>query len=485
EVSRSLASCDGALLLVDASQGIEAQTMSNLYLAMENNLEIIPVINKIDLIKADVEGTEHDIIENIGIGSEQIIKISAKEGTGIDDLFEGIVKSIPPPEGDINFPAKALIFDSYFDIYRGVIILIRMFDGKLKKGDNIKLFSTEKEFSIEEIGYLGLKKEETNELTAGEVGYIIANIKEVSDARVGDTITTATDGCEKALPGFEEPKRLVYSGLFPLDKEDHETLRESLGKLKLNDAALTYEPESSLALGFGFRSGFLGMLHLEIVKERLLREYNIPIIITTPSVRFVINLNDGTRKIIYNPVDMPDPVNIENIEEPIMDVEIIVPTDYVGNIMKLVQERRGIQKNIQYIDEKRLSIHYEIPLIEIIFDFYDKLKSVSRGYASLDYSFKEYRVSNVVKVDILINGDCVDEMSFICHEDKAYQWGKSVTEKLKDVIPRHLFKIALQASIGAKIIARSTINALRKNVTAKCYGGDITRKRKLLERQKE
>ena len=485
EVSRSLASCDGALLLVDASQGIEAQTMSNLYLAMENNLEIIPVINKIDLIKADVEGTEHDIIENIGIGSEQIYKISAKEGTGIDDLFEGIVKSIPPPEGDINFPAKALIFDSYFDIYRGVIILIRMFDGKLKKGDNIKLFSTEKEFSIEEIGYLGLKKEETNELTAGEVGYIIANIKEVSDARVGDTITTATDGCEKALPGFEEPKPMVYSGLFPLDKEDHETLRESLGKLKLNDAALTYEPESSLALGFGFRSGFLGMLHLEIVKERLLREYNIPIIITTPSVRFVINLNDGTRKIIYNPADMPDPVNIKNIEEPIMDVEIIVPTDYVGNIMKLVQERRGIQKNIQYIDEKRLSIHYEIPLIEIIFDFYDKLKSVSRGYASLDYSFKGYRVSNVVKVDILINGDCVDEMSFICHEDKAYQWGKSVTEKLKDVIPRHLFKIALQASIGAKIIARSTINALRKNVTAKCYGGDITRKRKLLERQKE
>ena len=485
EVSRSLASCDGALLLVDASQGIEAQTMSNLYLAMENNLEIIPVINKIDLIKADVEGTEHDIIENIGIGSEQIYKISAKEGTGINDLFEGIVRNIPAPTGDINLPSKALIFDSYFDIYRGVIVLIRMFDGKLKKGDNIKLFSTKKEFSIEEIGYLGLKKEETNELTAGEVGYIIANIKEVSDARVGDTITTAIDGSEQALPGFEEPKPMVYSGLFPLDKEDHETLRESLGKLKLNDAALTYEPESSLALGFGFRSGFLGMLHLEIVKERLLREYNVPIIITTPSVRFVINLNDGTRKIIYNPADMPDLVNIKNIEEPIMDVEIIVPTEYVGNIMRLVQERRGIQKNIQYIDEKRLSIHYEIPLIEIIFDFYDKLKSVSRGYASLDYSFKEYRVSNVVKVDILINGDCVDEMSFICHEDKAYQWGKSVTEKLKDVIPRHLFKIALQASIGAKIIARSTINALRKNVTAKCYGGDITRKRKLLERQKE
>jgi GTP-binding protein LepA len=302
---------------------------------------------------------------------------------------------------------------------------------------------------------------------------------------VGDTITTAKGGCEVVLPGFEEPKPMVYSGVFPLAKEDHENLRESLGKLKLNDAALTYEPESSLALGFGFRCGFLGMLHLEIVKERLFREYNVPIITTTPSVRFIINLNDGSKLVIYNPVDMPDPVNIESIEEPVMDVEIIVPTEFVGNIMKLVQERRGIQKDMQYIDEKRLSIHYEMPLIEIIFDFYDKLKSVSKGYASLDYSFKENRKSNVVKVDILINGERVDAMSFICHEDKAYHWGKSVTDKLKDVIPRHLFKIALQASIGAKIIARSTINAMRKNVTAKCYGGDITRKKKLLEKQKE
>ncbi len=485
EVSRSLASCDGALLLIDASQGIEAQTMSNLYLAMDNDLEIIPVINKIDLLKADVEGTEHDIINNIGITSEMIFQISAKEGTGIDDLLKGIVDHIPSPKGNINLSAKALIFDSYFDIYRGVIVLVRIFDGKLKKGDMIKLFSSNKEFTIEEIGYLGLNKIETNELYAGEVGYIIANIKDVSNARVGDTITTEKGACTEALPGFEEPKPMVYSGVFPLDKEDHEDLRESLGKLKLNDAALTYEPESSLALGFGFRCGFLGMLHLEIVKERLLREYNIPIIITTPSVRFIINLNNGARKIIYNPVDMPDPVNIDSIEEPVMDLEIIVPTEFVGNIMKLVQERRGIQKNMQYIDEKRLSIHYEMPLIEIIFDFYDKLKSVSRGYASLDYSFKEYRISEVVKVDVLINGEKVDEMSFICHEGKAFQWGKSVTEKLKEVIPRHLFKIALQASIGSKIIARSTINALRKNVTAKCYGGDITRKRKLLERQKE
>ncbi|NQV17000.1 MAG: elongation factor 4 [Armatimonadetes bacterium] len=485
EVSRSLASCDGALLLVDASQGIEAQTMSNLYLAMENDLEIIPVINKIDLEKADVEGTEHDIIENIGIGSENIFKISAKDGIGIEEMLQGIVKNIPAPFGNIDLPPKALIFDSYFDTYRGVIVLIRMFDGQIKKGDTIKFFSTNKEFSVEEIGYLGLKKEETSELTAGEVGYIIANIKEVADAQVGDTITIPKIGCKEALPGFEEPKPMVFSGLFPLNKEDHENLRDSLGKLKLNDAALTYEPESSLALGFGFRCGFLGMLHLEIVKERLLREYNVPIITTTPSVKFVINLNDGSQKVIYNPIDMPNPIYIESIEEPVMDVEIIVPTAFVGNIMKLVQERRGIQKDMQYIDEKRLSIHYEMPLIEIIFDFYDKLKSVSKGYASLDYSFKENRKSNVVKVDILINSEKVDAMSFICHEDKAFQWGKSVSEKLKDVIPRHLFKIALQASIGSKIIARSTINALRKNVTAKCYGGDITRKKKLLERQKE
>ena len=482
EVSRSLASCDGALLLIDASQGIEAQTMSNLYLAMDNDLEIIPVINKIDLPKADPEGTEHDIIENIGI--DNIFRISAKVGTGVDGLLKGIVEYIPAPTGDPNLPPKALIFDSYFDKYRGVIVLIRMYDGRLNKGDMIKLFSTNKEYSIEEIGYLGLKHEPSDGLSAGEVGYIIANIKEVADARVGDTITLAKNGCKEILPGFEEPKPMVYSGIFPLDKEDHESLRDSLGKLKLNDAALTYEPESSLALGFGFRCGFLGMLHLEIMKERLFREYNVPIITTTPSVRFNINLIDGSTKVIYNPMDMPDPTRIENIEEPFMNVEIIVPTEYIGNIMKLVQERRGIQNDMQYIDEKRVAIHYVIPLVEIIFDFYDKLKSVSRGYASLDYSFKEYRVSNVVKVDILINGDKVDAMSFICHADKAYQWGKSVTEKLKEVIPKHLFKIALQASIGAKILARSTITAMRKNVTAKCYGGDITRKKKLLEKQK-
>lgn len=485
EVSRSLASCDGALLIVDASQGIEAQTMSNMYLAMENDLEIIPVINKIDLPKADVEGTEHDIVENIGILSEHIYKISAKTGVGVEALVDGLIDNIPAPVGDTNKPTKALIFDSYFDKYRGVIILVRIFDGKLKKGDTIKLFSTNIEYAIEEIGYLGLKKIPTRGLKTGEVGYIIANIKNIENARVGDTITTTNNSCKEALPGFEEPKPMVYSGVFPLDKEDHENLRDALGKLKLNDASLTYEPESSLALGFGFRCGFLGMLHLEIVKERLMREYDVSIITTTPSVKFLVNLEDGSQKIIYNPIDMPDPAKIASIEEPIMDIEIIVPSDFVGNIMNLVQERRGIQKDMQYIDEKRISIHYEMPLIEIIFDFYDKLKSLSRGFASLDYSFKEFKVADVVKVDMLINGERVDAMSFICHSDKAYNWGKSITEKLKDVIPKQQYRVALQASIGAKIIARSTIRALRKNVTAKCYGGDITRKRKLLEKQKE
>ncbi len=483
EVSRSLAACEGALLLVDASQGIEAQTMSNLYLAMENDLEIIPVINKIDLPKADVEGTIHDIETNIGL--DNIFAISAKTGEGVQELLDAIIELIPPPQGDSDKPTKALIFDSYYDSYRGVVILVRVFDGKFKKNDIIKLFSTGKEYKIEELGHLELIKEPAEEITAGEIGYIIANIKEVSQARVGDTVTLAKNPCETPLEGFKEPKPMVYSGIFPLNGEDYENLKDSIEKLKLNDASLVYEPENSLALGFGFRCGFLGMLHLEIVKERLLREYNLPIIATTPSVKFKVFYTDGTEKMIYNPAEMPDPVKIEHIEEPVMDVEIIVPSEFIGNVIKLSQERRGIQKDMQYIDDKRVSIHYEMPLIEIIFDFYDKLKSVTKGYASLDYSFSKFVVSDIVKVDILINGEKVDAMSFMCHESKAHSWGKSVTEKLKEVIPRHLFKIALQASIGSKIIARSTINALRKNVTAKCYGGDITRKRKLLEKQKE
>lgn len=485
EVSRSLSSCEGALLLVDAAQGIEAQTMSNLYLALENNLDIIPVINKIDLPKADVDGTSHEIEETLGVGKDEIYRVSAKLGDGVEELLAGIIKHIPAPVGERQAPTKALIFDSYFDPYRGVIVLVRMVDGELRKGDMIKLFSNNKEFKIDEIGYLGIQFIEQNKLSAGEVGYIISGIKEVADARVGDTITSVKNCCQVALPGFEEPKPMVYSGIFPMEKENYSDLRDSLAKLKLNDAALTFEPESSLALGFGFRCGFLGMLHLEIFKERLYREFNVQIIATTPSVRFNIHLNKGETLIIYNPIDMPDPVHIDFIEEPVMDVEIIVPTEYVGNIMKLCQDRRGTQKDLQYIDDKRVSLKYDMPLIEIIFDFYDKLKSVSRGYASLDYQFKEYQRSDVVKVDILINSEKVDAMSFICHESKAYSWGKSITEKLQDVIPRQLYKVALQASIGSKIIARSTINALRKNVTAKCYGGDITRKRKLLEKQKE
>ncbi|GAB1468429.1 translation elongation factor 4 [Candidatus Cloacimonadota bacterium] len=485
EVSRALASCEGAILLVDASQGIEAQTMSNLYLALENNLELLPALNKIDLPKADVEGTEHDLMEILGVLPEEIKQVSAKTGLGVAELLDAVVTMLPAPQGIDDAPPKALIFDSYFDMYRGVVVLVRLFDGSLKKGDKIRLFSNGKEYDIEEIGYLGMKFQPQTQLTCGEAGYIIANIKEVADARVGDTITLAKGGCSESLPGFMEPKPMVYSGIFPINGEDYENLVESIAKLKLNDASLIYEKESSAALGYGFRCGFLGMLHLEIVKERMLREYNIPILATTPSVRFLMKLKNGKDIVVNNPIDFPDPNYIDTIQEPFMETEIIVPTDYIGNIMKLAQDRRGIQKNIQYIDEKRVALHYEMPLIEIIFDFYDKLKTVSRGYASLDYTFKDYRLSHVVKVDILINGEKVDAMSFICHQDKAFSWGKSVTQTLSEVIPRHLFKIALQASIGAKIIARSTINAMRKDVLAKCYGGDISRKRKLLEKQKE
>lgn len=485
EVSRSLASCEGALLLVDASQGVEAQTMSNLYLAMENDLEIIPVINKIDLPGADIENAEHELMDIIGIDKDSIFRVSAKTGLNVKGLLDGVIENIPAPEGDPDAPVKALIFDSYYDTFRGVIVLVRMYDGTLNKNDKIKLMSTNIEYDIEEIGNLGIKLEPTQCLKAGEVGYIIAKIREVSEARVGDTITTAKNGITEALKGYQEPKPMVFSGIFPMDSNDYEDLRDSMGKLKLNDSSLIYELENSLALGFGFRCGFLGMLHLEIVKERLWREYNISVLTTTPSVSFEVYLNDGSMIICNNPVDLPDPVKIDYIMEPIMNTEIIVPTDYVGNIMKLAQDRRGIQKDMQYIDPKRVALHYELPLIEIVFDFYDKLKSVSRGYASLDYSFKEFRKSEIVKVDILINAEKVDAMSFMCHRDKSFEWGKSVTDTLKDVIPQHLFKIALQASIGAKIIARSTINALRKNVLAKCYGGDITRKKKLLEKQKE
>ncbi|OQY37845.1 MAG: elongation factor 4 [Candidatus Cloacimonetes bacterium 4572_65] len=485
EVSRSLASCEAALLLVDAAQGIEAQTMSNLYLALDNDLDIVPVINKIDLPKADVEGATQDLIDLLGCEEEDIFKVSAKNGLGVQELLAGLVEAIPAPKGKEDVAPQAVIFDSYFDTYRGVIVLVRVFEGKLAKGDKVMMMASKKTYDIEEIGYLGLKLEPQKELTTGEVGYVICNIKDVANARVGDTMTSAKNGCTDAITGYEEPKPMVYSGIFPINGEDYANLVDAMAKLKLNDSSLIYEKESSLALGYGFRCGFLGMLHLEIIKERLYREYNIPIIATTPSVKFIIHLKDGSKQTVYNPIDFPDPTLIEYIDEPLMNVEIIVPADYIGNLMQLAQDRRGVQKDMKYIDDKRVALHYDMPLIEIIFDFYDKLKTLSRGYASFDYSFKEYQTSDVVKVDILINGEKVDAMSFICHTDKAYNWGKSVTSKLSEVIPKHLFKIALQACIGGKIIARSTINAMRKDVLAKCYGGDISRKRKLLDKQKK
>ena len=482
EVSKSLASCEGAILLVDASQGVEAQTLANLYLALEHNLDIIPVINKIDLPSADVQMCITELGELLG--EDEVFLISAKDGVGIKQLLEAIVQKVSPPKGDLNNPAKALIFDSFYDTYRGVVVLFRLMDGILKQGDKIKFFSNDKKYEIEEIGTLGLKHQKKKKIKAGDVGYIVANVKSIEDAKVGDTITTVKDPCEDALAGFSDPKPMVYSGIFPISNDDYEGLKDSLAKLKLNDVSLVYEPENSLALGFGFRCGFLGMLHLEIVRERLLREYNIPIITTTPSVPFIVQTANSVIKEIHNPMEMPNPSEIVEIKEPFMRVEIVTPKEYIGNVMKLAISRRGVQKNMQYVDEKRVTIEYEFPLLEIIFDFYDKLKSISRGYASMDYSFLDHRKSKIIKVDILINGEKVDAMSFMAHETKAHSWGKSITDILKDIVPRHLFKIALQAAIGGKIIARSTIGALRKNVTAKCYGGDITRKRKLLEKQK-
>ncbi|MBS3740915.1 MAG: translation elongation factor 4 [Candidatus Cloacimonetes bacterium] len=483
EVSRSIASCEGALLLIDASQGIEAQTMSNLYIAMEHNLEIIPVINKIDLKAAEVERTRSEIIELMGIPSAEIYEISAKMGTNIEGLLQAIIKDISPPIS-VQEQTRALIFDSIYNQYRGVIIHVRIFDGELKRGDKIQFCSTGKNFEIEDTGHFGIEMQPCEKLSTGDVGYIIAGVKEVRQAKVGDTVTLAKNPTKTPLPGFKNPKPMVYSGIYPLDKDDYNNLRDALAKFQLNDTSLIYEPETSAVLGFGFRCGFLGMLHLEIFKERLEREYGLAIISTAPSVEFKVHLNNGKEKLIDNPSQLPDPGEIEHIEEPIMDCEILVPPDYIGNIMQLAHDRRGIQKNLETIDEYRVSIHYEFPLLEILYDFYDKLKSVSRGYASFDYSFHGYRASKLKKIDILVNKEKVDAMSFIVHEDKAYTWAKSITEKLKEIIPRHLFSVPIQAADGKRVIARSTIKALRKNVTAKCYGGDITRKRKLLERQK-
>jgi GTP-binding protein LepA len=485
EVSRSLAACEGAILVVDAAQGVEAQTISNLYLAVEAGLEIIPVINKIDLPSAEIGKVKNQIIDLIGCEENEILLLSAKAKTGIDELLERIVLKIPPPKGDPQAPLQALIFDSIFDAYRGAIAYIRIFNGSVKTGDKIKFLATYNEFEAEEIGILGLRKIKADKLEAGNVGYLIAGIKDVHDTKVGDTVTHARNGALKPLPGYKDVKPMVYSGLYPTLSDDFEDLRDALEKFKLNDSALFSQPEISAALGFGFRCGFLGMLHMEIVQERLLREYNQSIITTLPNVEYIVYNRKNEEIIVDNPAEMPQIGDIERIEEPYIKAQIVCPSEYVGNIMKLAMDKRGIYKNTTYIDPTRADIQFEFPLSEIIFDFYDKLKSTTRGYASFDYEYIGYRDSDLVKLDILLNGEPVDALSMIVHKDKSYDWGRKVCSKLKDLIPRQLFEISIQAAIGTKVISKSVVKALRKNVLAKCYGGDITRKRKLLEKQKE
>ncbi len=485
EVSRSLAACEGAILVVDATQGVEAQTISNLYLAIEQGLEIIPVVNKIDLQSAMIDEVKDQIIELIGGTKDDIISASAKSNIGTEEILEAIVKKIPPAKITEEMPLRALIFDSVFDVYRGVIVYLRIFDGTLKEGDKIVFYSNGKEFEAEEVGILKMNRLRTKELTSGNVGYLIANIKDVNDSKVGDTIYHKSQPIKHPLPGYKEVKPMVFSGIYPTQSNEFELLRDSLSKLKLNDASLTYVPETSVALGFGFRCGFLGLLHLEIIQERLEREYGMTIITTVPNAEYKVFKTNKEIVLVDNPTDMPEPVEIDYIEEPYISAQIITPTEYIGNIMKLATERRGIYKTTNYIDSKRVDLHIEFPLAEIIFDFYDKLKSTSRGYASFDYHFVEYRKSDLVKLDILLNGESVDAFSTVIHRDNAFSWGKKLCEKLRKLIPRQMFEVAIQAAIGSKIIARETISPLRKNVIAKCYGGDISRKRKLLEKQKE
>lgn len=485
EVSRALSSCDGALLVVDATQGVEAQTIANMYLALENDLEILPVINKIDMPAADIDGTKASIEKTLGLDGDASVSISAKTGENIDTLMEKIIELIPAPKGSRDNPLKAIIFDSFFDKYLGVIIKTRIFDGTVKTGDKIRMFSTGKEYQVDSAGWFRMNLEKREELGPGEVGYIIAGIKTVSDTRIGDTITLANNPCAEPLPGFRAVKSMVFSGLYPMYSDDYENLKEALEKLKLNDASLTYQPDNSYALGFGFRCGFLGLLHMEIVQERLEREFDLALITTAPSVEYRIEMTNGDKISIDNPVKMPDAGLIEKIFEPYVSASIVTPKEFIGNIMSLVTECRGIHKDMEYIDPQRVQLNYELPLSEIVFNFYDKLKSISRGYASFDYEVRDFRQSDMVKVDILVNGEAVDALSFIVHRDKARTRGKEIIEKLKDIIPKHQFKIPLQAAIGAVIIARENISPVRKDVTAKCYGGDITRKRKLLEKQKE
>lgn len=485
EVSRSIAACEGALLVVDATQGIEAQTLSNLYKALDHNLEIIPVINKIDLPHAEPERVAESIVSLLGCKRDEIFLASAKEGVGIHEILEAIVAKIPPPQYDPHGPLKAMVFDSIFDSYRGAIPYLRVVDGEVRKGDLIKFFSTGKQFEVDEVGYLVLKRVPARKLSAGEVGYMICNIRDVGDARVGDTITLAKGGATEPLPGFREIKSMVYSGIYPAATERYDQLRDALEKLKLNDASLTFEPESSLALGFGFRCGFLGLLHLEIVQERLEREFGVSIVNTVPNVEYHVHTKKGEVVKVENPAKMPAPMHIDYIEEPYVIAQIITPTEYIGAIMKLISDRRGEFKGTHYPDPARATLDFELPLSEIIFDFHDKLKSISRGYASLDYDFLGMRRSQLIKLDILLNSEPVDALSCLIHAERAASWGRKLCEKLRELIPRQMFEVVIQAAIGSRIIARESVRPLRKNVTAKCYGGDITRKRKLLERQKE
>ena len=486
EVSRSLAACEGAILIVDASQGVEAQTLANTYLALDHDLDILPVINKIDLPAAEPERVAEEVEEVIGIPCLDAPRVSAKTGENVEDVLEYIVNEVSAPVGDDSKPLKALIFDSVYDSYRGVIVYVRVMDGKLRAGDTMRMMATGAEFTVVEVGYMrATSMEKADELCAGEVGYITASIKTVSEARVGDTVTLASNPADEALPGYRKVNPMVFCGVYPADGADYENLRDALEKLQLNDASLSYEPETSGALGFGFRCGFLGLLHLEIIEERLEREYNLDLITTVPSVIYKIHLTDGSMVEIDNPTNYPDPALIDYCEEPFANAHVYVPSDFVGTVMDMCQERRGVFKDMNYITPDRVDIHYELPLNEIIYDFFDALKSRTRGYASFDYEIADYRKSDLCKVDVLLNGDVIDALSFIIHREKAYVRGRKIAEQLKKHIPRHLFEVPIQVAIGSKVIARETVKALRKDVLAKCYGGDVTRKKKLLEKQKE
>ncbi len=485
EVSRSLKACEGAILIVDASQGIEAQTLTNVYLALDNDLEIIPVINKIDLPSARPEEVRREIEDVIGLVAEECPLISAKEGVGIDKVLEQVIEMLPPPKGDDKAPLKALIFDSFYDSYKGAISLVRIFDGSVKVGDKIKMFSSGKTFDVTEVGIFTPNMRKTDSLTAGDVGYISASIKNVADTRVGDTVTNAADPCSSPLPGYKKVSPMVFSGIYPVDGAKYDDLKDALEKLALNDASLLFEPEVSSALGFGFRCGFLGLLHMEIIEERLEREFDLDLITTAPSVSYEVVKTSGERLVVSNPSNLPPLGEIDYMEEPIVNASIYTPPEYVGTIMELCQDKRGISKNMEYLDTSRVRIDYEMPLNEIIYDFFDSLKSRTRGYASFDYEIAGYKRSDLVKLDMMLNGSICDALSLIVHREKAYARGRMIAEKLKEVIPRQMFEVPIQAAIGGKVIARETVKAMRKDVLAKCYGGDITRKKKLLEKQKE